>query len=358
MKRKSIVLLVCIIILICVAFAFCKPKREVAEDVILSLSVGSSDVEINGVKASIDKGPVIHNGHTLVPVRVVVEAFSGDVDYNRFNKAVTIEMDGNIAELNIDSTTAYINGKKKKLDTAPVLIDGRTMLSLSFIAEGFNLGVAWEQESGDITIVRDVLCENEYRFLVDNVGEYSGAAYVEINGNKPFFEDYEIIEGSFEYYSDIDELGRCDVAFASVGEDIMPTQKRGDISSVKPTGWHSVKYPVVDGGSLYNRCHLIGFQLTGENANRRNLITGTRYLNVDGMLPFENMVDDYVEDTGNNVMYRVTPLFIGDNLVAHGVLIEAYSVEDNGEGVSFCVYCYNVQPGVVIDYATGKSYSE
>ena len=185
---------------------------------------------------------------------------------------------------------------------------------------------------------------------------YSGKPYVEINQNVPYFADSELSTTSYEYYSDLDSLGRCGVCIASVGQDIMPTEKRGDIGSVKPTGWHTVKYAgVVDGNYLYNRCHLIGYQLTGENANNKNLITGTRYLNVEGMLPFENMVADYVKETGNHVMYRVTPVFDGNNLLASGVLMEAKSVEDNGAGILFNVFCYNVQPGVTIDYATGDS---
>lgn len=185
---------------------------------------------------------------------------------------------------------------------------------------------------------------------------YDGKAYTEINGNVPFFTDDELSATSYEYYAELDALGRCGMCMASVGQDIMPTKERESIGDVKPTGWHTVKYEgLVDGNYLYNRCHLLGFQLTGENANSRNLITGTRYLNTEGMLPFENMVADYVKETGNHVMYRVTPLFDGDNLVADGVLMEAKSVEDNGADILFNVFCYNVQPGVSIDYATGES---
>ena len=173
-------------------------------------------------------------------------------------------------------------------------------------------------------------------------------------GGDPDFSENEITSVSYEYYSELDALGRCGVCIASVGQDIMPTEKRGSIGQVKPTGWHTVKYDFVDGKYLYNRCHLIGFQLTGENANKRNLITGTRYLNVEGMLPFENMVADYVKETENHVMYRVTPIFVGDELLARGVHIEAESVEDGGDGIMFNVFCYNVQPGVVLDYATGE----
>lgn len=189
-----------------------------------------------------------------------------------------------------------------------------------------------------------------------DIPDYTGEPYVVINNNEPFFMEEEITTEVFEEYSPLDELGRCGVAYANICKELMPTEERGSISSVKPSGWQSTKYDVVDGKYLYNRCHLIGFQLAGENANKLNLITGTRYCNVDAMLPFENMVADYVKETGNHVLYRVTPLYEGDNLVASGVQIEARSVEDDGEGILFNVYCYNVQPGVEIDYATGESW--
>ena len=192
-------------------------------------------------------------------------------------------------------------------------------------------------------------------FSLSDVPEYSGSPYVAVNGNVPYFTEDDLTDVSFESYSDLDSLGRCGVAYASVSTDTMPTEKRGSIGEVKPTGWVNVKYDFVDGKYLYNRCHLIGYQLTAENANEKNLITGTRYFNVQGMLPFENLTADYVKETGNHVLYRVTPIFEGDNLVASGVLMEAESVEDKGEGVLFCVSVYNVQPGVTIDYATGKS---
>lgn len=189
-----------------------------------------------------------------------------------------------------------------------------------------------------------------------DIPEYSGEAYTEINGNVPYFTESELSVTSYEYYSDLDSLGRCGVCTACIGQDIMPIEERGEIGNVKPTGWHTVKYnDMIDGNYLYNRCHLIGFQLAGENANEKNLITGTRYLNMTGMLSFENMVADYVTETGNHVMYRVTPVFDGDNLVADGVLIEAESVEDGGKGILFNVFCYNVQPGISIDYTTGDS---
>lgn len=191
---------------------------------------------------------------------------------------------------------------------------------------------------------------------LSNIPDYDGKAYVELNGNVPEFSESEkTYSESFEEYGKLDSLGRCTYAVSCIGKDLMPTEKRGSIGSVKPSGWHISKYDFVDGKYLYNRCHLIGYQLTAENANERNLITGTRYLNVEGMLPFENDVADYIEITNNHVYYKVTPIFEGNNLVANGVQMQAYSVEDNGQGVSFNVYCYNVQPGVAIDYATGDN---
>ena len=199
---------------------------------------------------------------------------------------------------------------------------------------------------------------SESELFIDGIPAFSGDPYVVINANEPAFTSDEITTDSFESYSPLDSLGRCGVAFACIGTDLMPTEDRGSIGQVKPTGWHTVKYDCVDGKYLYTRCHLIGFQLSGENANERNLITGTRYMNVDGMLPFENMVADYVQETGNHVMYRVTPYYDGNNLLASGVQIEAMSVEDNGEDILFNVYVYNTQPGVGIDYATGDSWLE
>ena len=198
--------------------------------------------------------------------------------------------------------------------------------------------------------------QNQNAVSVDEVPEFSGNPFVTINDNQPTFTEEELVTVSYEFYSELDSLGRCGYTMACIGRDIMPTEKREEIGSVKPTGWQSVKYDIVDGKYLYNRCHLIGFQLTGENANKENLITGTRYMNVDGMLPFENMVADYVKETGNHVIYRVIPIFEGNNLVANGVQMEAYSVEDEGDGICFNVYVYNNQPGITIDYKTGHSH--
>ena len=194
-------------------------------------------------------------------------------------------------------------------------------------------------------------------FSLSDISAFSGTPYVVVNDNIPYFTDQELSVNSFENYSELDSLGRCGTAYASIGKDIMPTEKRGPIGHIKPSGWQTAKYDCVDGKYLYNRCHLIGFQLAAENHNEKNLITGTRYMNVDGMLPFENMVADYVKETGNHVQYRVTPIYDGNNPVATGVLMEGKSVEDNGEGILFNVFCYNVQPGVEIDYTTGKSHA-
>lgn len=195
----------------------------------------------------------------------------------------------------------------------------------------------------------------------NDVATFSGSPSIVINGNKPSFTDEEITSDSFEEYGDLDIFGRCTTAMACIGKDLMPTTERESIASVKPTGWNQNKYPgIVDSDPpyLYNRCHLIGYQLTGENANEKNLITGTRYMNVEGMLPYENMVANYIHSTGNHVMYRVTPVFDGSNLLCRGVQIEAYSVEDSGKGICFNVFCYNVQPGIEINYFDGSNWAE
>lgn len=210
-------------------------------------------------------------------------------------------------------------------------------------------------EQQDPSADSSAVSQSSESISLDSIPAYSGQPYVTLNNNVPDFTDADMQTTSYEDYSDLDSLGRCGVANAIVGIDLMPTEERGAIGQVKPSGWHTVKYEGIDGNYLYNRCHLIGYQLSGENANEKNLITGTRYLNVTGMLPFEDEVADYVKQNNAHVRYRVTPIFEGDNLVASGVQMEAKSVEDNGAGVCYNVYVYNVQPGVVIDYATGDS---
>lgn len=219
-------------------------------------------------------------------------------------------------------------------------------LAILFCTSCGTAASGWMPDEGTAAAAKAVLAE---------VPEYEGVPYVEVEGNQPDFTEEELQVESYESYGDLDELGRCTEVEACIGTDLMPTEERESISEVKPTGWHTVKYDNVDGSYLYNRCHLIGYQLTAENANEKNLITGTRYLNTEGMLPFENEVAEYVQETDNHVMYRVTPAFEGDNLLASGVFMEAESVEDEGEGISFFVYVYNVQPGIEIDYAEGES---
>lgn len=234
-----------------------------------------------------------------------------------------------------------------------------TFLLVFFIAgSGFGLSGCSSKKDNQAGTVGSA--EVQSTAVADDMASlvYQGEPYVVINDNNPDFTEADMTTASFESYGELDGLGRCTTAFANIGKDLMPAEKRGSIGEVKPTGWQTAKYDNVDGKYLYNRCHLIGYQLTGENANEKNLITGTRYLNVDGMLPFENMVADYIKETNNHVLYRVTPVFSGDNLVASGVHMEAKSVEDNGDGILFNVYCFNAQPGIAIDYATGDSHQD
>ena len=226
-----------------------------------------------------------------------------------------------------------IKNKHSKLMS---LVIALVLVVISYIIGGFDNGV-------------------KYNISLDSIPDFSYSPYVVINNNIPFFTEDEYSLTSFEEYGELDYLGRCTSVIASIGTDIMPTEERGSIGQIKPSGWKTIKYDFIDGKYLYNRCHLLGFQLTGENSNVQNLITGTRSLNTEGMLPFENKVADYVKATDNHVLMRVTPIFKNENLVASGVLMEALSMEDNGKGICFNVYCYNVQPGVKINYASGTS---
>ena len=211
-------------------------------------------------------------------------------------------------------------------------------------------------DSKDTVICGGAIDSNSYiEYNNINIPIYNNKAYIEINNNEPFFTEEDYTIEVFEIYSELDELGRCGVTYANICKELMPTEEIGEIGQVKPAGWHTVKYDCVDGKYLYNRCHLIGFQLAGENANVKNLITGTRYLNIEGMLDTENKVAKYVKETGNHVLYRVTPVYSGENLLAYGVIMEGYSVEDNGAGIKFCLFAYNVQPGIEINYLNGES---
>lgn len=356
--QKILTGIFCIMLLLC-CLGTASVWASAPEDVVVRLTIDNPLMEVNGADAEIDPGrdtkPLIIQGRTLVPIRAIIETFGGTVGWEESSQSVLLQMEGNTIRMGIGTTTAYFNNKAKTIDVAPAIYNERTMLPIRFVAESFNLGVAWDDKAKTVYIIRNRFDEEEEEFLKNAVPDYTGTAYAVLNGNKPLFEEYEIIPASFEYYSSLDELGRCDVAFSSVAKDLMPTKERESISSVKPTGWVNNRYDLVPGGYLYNRCHLIGFQLTGENANRQNLITGTRYLNVEGMLPFENQVADYVKKSGNHVAYRITPVFWGNNLLSSGVLMEGYSVEDQGAGISFCVYCYNVQPGIFLNYQTGEN---
>ena len=220
------------------------------------------------------------------------------------------------------------------------------------IANNFNIDI--EGYIDNLTNINKISYTTS--FDLTTIPEFSNDSYVVLNENIPGFTEEDLIKENFEEYSSLDYLGRCGTAFAKIGIETMPTEERGEIGQVKPSGWQTIKYDSIDGKYLYNRCHLIGFQLAGENANEKNLITGTRYMNVEGMLPFENMVAEYVKRTNNHVLYRVTPIFEQENLVASGVQIEAKSIEDNGKSICFNVYVYNAQPGITIDYSNGKSY--
>ena len=232
------------------------------------------------------------------------------------------------------------------------------VLSSEYDKKDDNESVFSEQIDNNVENKSEDIDSISSQLFIEDIPKYVGNAYISVNGNIPYFTNDEKTNTTpFENYSNLDDLGRCGVAFANICKEIMPTEERGPIGQIKPSGWHTVKYNgIIDGNYLYNRCHLIGYQLAGENANELNLITGTRYLNIVGMLEFENTVSAYVEETNNHVLYRVTPIFEGKDLVAKGVEIEAWSVEDKGAGICFNVFCYNVQPGIEIDYATGDSW--
>lgn len=230
--------------------------------------------------------------------------------------------------------------KKYSMALLPILI--------LFIIEYFNINLNDIVGSTDASPATTVSSR-------EDIPQYSNKSYVIINDNEPYFSEEDINTNTFEKYGELDNLGRCTLAYANIDKSMMPTKKRGSIGSIKPTGWHTIKYDIVDGKYLYNRCHLIGYQLTGENANEKNLITCTRSMNTIGMLEFENKVAKYIKETNNHVLYRITPIFEGDDLLATGVEMEALSIEDNGEGIKFNVFVYNIEDGIIIDYKTGDS---
>lgn len=300
-----------------------------------------------------DQSPIIVDGRTLVPLRAIFEALGASVEWDGATSTVKSQKDGVNISLTIGSDKLFKNGQVKTLDVPAQIINGRTMVPARAVAEAYGVTVDWDGNTQTVKLTEAVA-----PFNYANIPAYSGSPFVQVNNNKPYFNQSDKVTASFEKYSVLDSLGRCGVAFASIGKDIMPTEEREGIGSVKPSGWQTIRYEFIDGRYLYNRCHLIGYQLSGENANIQNLITGTRYMNIEGMLPFENKVADYIEKTDNHVLYRVTPIYDGNNLLASGVLMEAYSVEDNGNGICFNVFCYNVQPGIVINYSNGENYAE
>ena len=322
--------------------------------ILLATTIFASGISVtlNGSKIDFaDQEPVIVEGRTLVPLRAIFEALGASVEWDENTNTVFSQKGTTTISLTIGSNILYRNGEQKVLDVPAQIMNDRTMVPARAVAEAYGIDVDWDGDSQTVMLTE----KPANYFSLISIPEFSGNPYVIINNGVPFFSKEEITTTSFETYSKLDYLGRCGVAYANIGKDIMPTEERGSIGSVKPSGWQTIRYEFIDGRYLYNRCHLIGYQLAGENANEENLITGTRYMNTEGMLPFENKIAEYVEKTGNHVLYRVTPVFEDNNLLASGVLIEALSIEDNGSGIQFCAYCYNVQPGIIINYANGES---
>lgn len=360
---------------------------------------GAVNLYIDTEKIETDVPPTIVDNRTLVPVRAIFESLGATVEWDDSTRTATGTTADTVVVIQIDNSTAYVNGEERTLDVPAQIINNRTMVPARFVSEALGCDVTWDAKTQTAAVAYEMADQQIYvtatgaRYHYDNScngGTYYEAtlaeamgrgltpcekcignsalsvtdnnngtetqAYTVVNNNIPYFSEDEMNEGVFETYSSLDELGRCGVAFANICQEIMPTEPRGEIGSVQPSGWHTIRYDdLIDGNYLYNRCHLIGYQLAGENANECNLITGTRFLNTEGMLPFENMVADYVQETGNHVLYRVTPDFQGNELVARGVQMEAYSIEDNGAGICFNIYAYNIQPGIIIDYSTGDS---
>lgn len=236
-----------------------------------------------------------------------------------------------------------------------VLVAGNYIHEHDYIDGIFSPTYSNVEKSGIELDEKNNIEQNKESYKLEDIPEYNGEDYVIIDNNNPDFTDEDKASKDFERYEDLDKLGRATLAYANISKELMPTEERGAIGMIKPSGWHTIKYDIIDGKYLYNRCHLIGYQLTGENANRNNLITCTRHMNTKAMLKFENMVADYIKETNNHVLYRVTPIYDGDNLLASGVLMEGFSIEDNGEGIKFKVFVYNVQEGIEIDYKTGDS---
>lgn len=306
-------------------------------------------VIVNDTKLCFDVPPMVENGRTLVPLRAIFEALGADVTWDNTTSTATSQKDGVTISLTLGKDVMYVNSAEKHLDAPAEAVSGRTLVPVRAISEAFGCDVAWNQALSVVHI------SDEVEFNELGIWDYVSSPYSVVNNNIPYFNIENYTSRFFEIYLPLDNLGRCTYAMAMLGKETLPTDDRESIDSVKPSGWKNATYDSIPGKYLYNRCHLIGYQLSAENANECNLITGTRYLNTEGMLPFENMIADYIEETGNHVLYRVTPVFEGNNLVAKGVLMEAMSFEDRGLGICFNVFCYNVQPGIVINYKNGLS---
>ncbi len=328
--RKILSLILCLLLICTTAFA------------------SGISVIVDDGKLNMDVEPTVIDGRTFVPLRAIFEALDAQVSWIPETSSVLSRKGDITVNLTLGSNIMYVDGHEYILDVPAFAKDGRTLVPVRAVSEAYDCTVSWNSALNTVHIMSE-----EYPDW--NIPPYSNTPYVAVNNNVPFFNIADYKPDFFEIYNTFDDSGRCTYVMAMLAKEGMPTEKRGDINSVKPTGWLNVKYDNVDGGYLYNRCHLIGFQLSGENANQYNLITGTRYMNTEGMLPFENMVADYIKETGNHVLYRVIPHFIENELVARGVFIEAMSVEDNGEGICFNVFCYNVQPGIEINYDDGSS---
>lgn len=305
-------------------------------------SMTAKDIQlyIEGEAVAFEVAPQIIDGRAMVPIRAIFEALGASVSWEEESRTAVCQNGNSTVQMTLGKQCMMLDNRPVYMDVSPQIVDGRLLAPARYVAECLGYTVSWEEETKTIEIEK---------------GRSLPASYQEIWGNVPQFKKEELLPYAYENYDELDALGRCGEAMACIGQELMPTEARGAIGTIRPTGWSLVRYDVVEGQYLYNRCHLIGYQLSGENTNDRNLITGTRFLNVDGMLPFENRVAAYVKQTGNHVLYRVVPLFEGDNLLASGVTIEAESIEDGGSGICFAVFVPNYQPGIAIDYATGES---
>lgn len=313
-------------------------------------SAAQISIKVNEEYIVSDAAPVIYNDRVLVPARAVMEAIGAEVEWNEDAGQVLVMRNGTFVTIKVGDNHVFRNNSCIETDVSASIINDRTFIPVRAITEAFDCGVEWDGDTKTVTVK-----DGYAPFYSSSVPVWTGEAYADVGDGKADFTENDKNTVVFENYSKRDNLGRCRTAYANLCEELKPDEKRSDISSVTPTGWNNSFYNCVPGGWLYNRCHLIGYQLAGENDNADNLITGTRYLNNNGMLPFENKIAKYIKESGNHVLYRVTPVFTGAYLLADGVRLEAYSVEDGGVGIDFDVFCYNVQPDISLNYETGEN---